>query len=98
LKAQRWSITQVEFINAKAKLLDRLHGQINGRKEMTLLRMFAEGARGFQDGLSAGDYSTVTGASPVTITRNLKDLTQKGALIWTGERKHARDVIILSPK
>jgi Fic family protein len=88
-------IAQVEFIIAKAKLLDRLHGQINTRQEKALLRMFMEGPEGFKGGLSAGNYSTITGASPATTTRDLADLVERGALSRAGERKHARYVLIL---
>ena len=90
LEAQRRSVAQVEFIIAKTKLLDRLRGQINERQQKALLRMFREGPEGFKGGLSAGNYSTITGASPATTTRDLADLTEKGALVRTGERKHAR--------
>jgi Fic family protein len=90
LQAQRQSIAQVEFIIAKVKLLDRLRGQVNERQQKALIRMFREGPEGFKGGLSASNYSAITGASPATTTRDLADLTEKGALIRTGERKHAR--------
>jgi Fic family protein len=96
LEAQRRSIAQVEFIIAKAKLLDRLRGQINERQQKALLRMFREGPEGFKGGLSAGNYSTITGASPATTTRDLADLVENGALIRTGERKHARYALNLT--
>jgi Fic family protein len=41
-------------------------------------------------GLSASNYNTITGASPATTTRDLVDLTDKGALIRTGQHKHTR--------
>jgi Fic family protein len=63
---------------------------MNERQEKALLRMFREGPEGFKGGLSAGNYSTITGASPATATRDLSDLVQKGALIRSGEHKHAR--------
>ena len=90
LEAQHRSIAQVEFIIAKTKLLDRLRGQINERQQKALLRMFREGPEGFKGGLSAGNYSTITGASPATTTRDLADLVERGALVRTGERRHAR--------
>jgi len=90
LESQRRSIAQVEFVIAKAKLLDRLRGRINERQQKALVCMFREGPEGFKGGLSAGNYSTITGASPATTTRDLADLTDKGALIRTGEHKHAR--------
>jgi Fic family protein len=90
LEAQQRSTALVEFTIAKTKLLDRLRGQINERQQKALLRMFHEGPEGFKGGLSAGNYSTITGASPATTTRDLVDLVEKGALLRTGERKHAR--------
>ena len=90
LEAQRRTITQVEFLIAKTKLLDRLRNHINDRQQKALLRMFREGPSGFEGGLSASKYSTITGSSPATTTRDLADLTEKGALTRTGERKHAR--------
>jgi Fic family protein len=52
--------------------------------------MFREGPERFKGGLSAGNYSTITGASPATTTRDLADLVEKSALIRTDQRKHAR--------
>ena len=96
LEAQRRTITQVEFLITKTKLLDRLRGQINDRQLKALLRIFREGPDGFKGGLSAGNYGTITGASPATTTRDLADLTEKGALVRTGERKHARYALNLA--
>jgi Fic family protein len=90
LEAQRRTISQVEFLIAKTKLLDRLRGHINDRQQKAILRMFREGPDGFEGGLSASKYSTITGASPATTTRDLADLTEKCALLRTGERRHAR--------
>jgi Fic family protein len=90
IEAQENTAALVEFLIDKAKLLDRLKGQLNARQEKALLRMLREGPQGFQGGLSAGNYATITGASPATATRDLVDLVQKGALIRSGERKHAR--------
>ncbi len=90
IEAQRRTIALVEFLIDKTKLLDRLRGQLNERQEKALLRMFREGPDGFKGGLSAGKYSTITGASPATTTRDLADLVAKGALVREGERRYAR--------
>jgi len=90
IEAQRRTIALVEFLIDKTKLLDRLKGQLNARQEKALLRMFREGPEGFRGGLSAGKYSTITGASPATATRDLADLVAKGALVRRGERRYAR--------
>ena len=90
IETQRRTIALVEFLIDKTKLFDRLRGQLNDRQEKALLRMFREGPEGFKGGLSAGNYSTITGASPATATRDLVDLIAKGALVRKGERRHAR--------
>jgi Fic family protein len=90
IEAQRRTLALIEFLIAKAKLFDRLKGQLNERQQKALLRMFKEGPEGFKGGLSAGKYSTITGASPATATRDLVGLMEKGALVRTGELRHAR--------
>jgi len=90
LEAQRRTTAHVEFLIEKTRLLDRLRDQLNPRQEKALLRMFREGPEGFKGGLSAGNYATITGASPATATRDLADLVDKGALTRAGERRHAR--------
>lgn len=90
IEAQRRTTALVEFLIDKTKLLDRLRGELNDRQQKALLRMFREGPDGFKGGLSAGKYSAITGASPATATRDLVDLTAKGALVRAGERRHAR--------
>ncbi len=90
IEAQQWTIAQVEFLIKKARFLDGLRGRINERQQKALLRMLREGPEGFTGGLSAGNYSTITGISPATTTRDLVDLVEKGALLRTGELKQAR--------
>ncbi len=88
IEAQTRTITRIRFLIDKTHLLDRLRGQINERQEKALLRMFREGPDGFEGGLSAGNYRTITDASLATATRDLNDLVEKGALIRTGERRY----------
>ncbi len=90
IEAQRRTTALAEFLIDKTKLLDRLKGELNERQTKALLRMFREGPEGFQGGLSAGKYTTITGASPATTTRDLSDLVSKGALMREGELRHAR--------
>jgi Fic family protein len=90
IEAQRRTQALIEFLIDKTKLFDRLSGQINERQQKALLRMFREGPEGFKGGMSAGKYITITGASPATTTRDLAELTMKGALTREGERRHAR--------
>src|SRR5271157_570212 len=96
IEAQHRINAQVEFLIGKTKLLDRLRGKINMRQQKALLRMMKEGPEGFKGGLSAGNFATITGATPATTTRDLTDLVKKGVLIRTGERKHARYALKLT--
>ncbi|KAA0220331.1 MAG: Fic family protein [Planctomycetota bacterium] len=90
IEAQQRTLSQVEFLIDKTKLLDRLRGQLNSRQEAVLLRMFREGPEGFKGGLSAGNYVSIAKVSPATATRDLAELVEKGALTRTGERRHTR--------
>lgn len=90
IEAQRRTLAMVEFLIDKARLFERLRGQINERQEKALVRMFREGPDGFKGGLSAGKYASITGASPATTTRDLADLVEKGALVRAGELRHTR--------
>lgn len=90
LEAQNRTTALGDFLIEKAKLLDRLKGQLNSRQEKAVMRMFREGPEGFRGGLSAGKYGSITGASPASTTRDLADLVAKGALSREGERRYAR--------
>jgi len=90
IEAQQQTEAHVEFLLDKTKLLDRLRGGLNSRQEKALLRMLREGPYGFKGGLSAGNYITITGASPATATRDLTDLVEKKALYRIGTLRHAR--------
>ncbi|MEE4329604.1 MAG: Fic family protein [Wenzhouxiangella sp.] len=90
LEAQATSQELVDFLIAKTKLYDRLHGRINERQRKVLKRMFREGLDGFKGGLSADNYMGITGASRATATRDLVDLVEKGALTKTGKLKGTR--------
>jgi Fic family protein len=90
IEAQRRSISLVDFLIDKTRLLDRLRDQLNERQKKALLRMLREGPKGFEGGLSAGKYASITGASPATATRDLADLVAKHALVRSGEQRHTR--------
>ena len=90
IEAQRRSIALVDFLIDKTRLLDRLRDRINERQKKALLRMLREGPQGFEGGLSAGKYASITGASPATATRDLADLVAKYALVRSGEQRHTR--------
>jgi len=59
--------------------------------------MFKEGIDGFKGGLSAENYISIAKTSRATATRDLQDLLQKGALTKTGELRHTRYYLNISP-
>src|SRR5229473_1887775 len=96
LEAQNNTIRRVDFYIAKAKLYERLRGQLNERQEKAIARMFREGIDGFKGGLSAENYISITKTSRATATRDLQDLVEKSALTKSGELRHTRYYLNLS--
>lgn len=90
IEAQANTISRVDFYLAKAKLYEKLRGQLNDRQEKVIARMFREGINGFKGGLSAENYISIAKTSRATATRDLQDLLKKGALSKTGELRHTR--------
>jgi Fic family protein len=52
-----------------------------------LRRMLEEGSDGFEGGMSAKKYMTITGASKATATRDLQDLVEKYILVRPDRRQ-----------
>jgi len=88
--ALKRSIQLLEFVVAKTKLFDEVKKSINERQKKVLIRMFAEGIKGFSGGLSTENYIKITGTSRATATRDLTSLTEMGALKRTGKLKSTR--------
>jgi len=90
LEAQKTTERRIQFLIEKAKLYDRLRGQLNERQEKVIARMFREGPDGFEGGLSAENYLAITQTSTATATRDLRELVELGALVKTGKLKGTR--------
>jgi Fic family protein len=46
--------------------------------------MLEEGPKGFDGGINAGKYASLTKVAKATATRDLQDLLEKGAIILLG--------------
>jgi Fic family protein len=90
LEAQAYTQKMINFLIEKAKLHDRVRGELNARQERVIERMFREGLGGFKGGLSADNYIRITHTSRATTTRDLQDLVEKKVLVRTGEHKSTR--------
>ena len=78
VEAQAQAEAQIDFTLKKARLFDRHRNELNERQLHILTRMLEEGPSGFEGGMSAKKYMSITGASKATATRDLQDLTTKG--------------------
>lgn len=90
LAAQQVTLDRVGFFIAKAHFYDRHRDRLNERQAKAIERMFREGPDGFEGGLSAENYLSITGTSRATATRDLQSLVEIGALTRTGERRYTR--------
>lgn len=90
LDAQQATIRIVEFAIAKAKFYERAGDQLNDRQAKVVARLFKAGPAGFEGGLSAENYLSITQTSRATATRDLAALVKIGALTRTGQLKHTR--------
>jgi Fic family protein len=95
LKAVEDARGRIEFLIRKTHFFDQHSGGLNARQEKVLRRLFAEGPRGFEGGLSAGNYVRIAKTSPATARRDLGDLVRMGVLSRTGERKGTRYWLVL---
>lgn len=84
LEAQTQAEELIDFTLRKTRLFDRVRDQLNDRQMQILRRMLEEGPDGFEGGMSAKKYMTITGASKATATRDLQELVEKGVFAPTG--------------
>ena len=90
MKAQLFTQQSINFVIEKGKFYKRLGDQLNERQAKVIERIFKEGVKGFDGGLSSKNYQAISGAPSATATRDLARLVEIGALIKTGELKGSR--------
>lgn len=88
----------INFILAKAQFFDRYEKQMSERQLKVIRRMLEDGPQSFEGGMNARKYSSLTGASKATATRDLQALAETGVLVPIGEGRSRRyEVNISSP-
>ncbi len=85
LDAQIFAEGLIDFTLKKTVFFDRFKDQLNARQLKVVKRMLEEGAKGFNGGMNAGKYTSITKISKATATRDLQDLIEKSAFILLGE-------------
>jgi len=92
LTAQQTAGECLQFVLDKSRFWDN-HADttLNDRQVKAVNRIFKEGPNGFENGINAQKYKSITGCSKASATRDLADLVEKGALVrLPGEGRNAR--------
>lgn len=84
LNSQEQAINLVNFILKKSKFFDRFKDVLNERQTKVVRRMLEAGPDGFEGGMSAKKYMSITKASKATATRDLQHLLELEVLILEG--------------
>lgn len=81
IKAQEIAREEVDFVLAKTRFYE-VHGdQLNDRQARLVSRVFAEGRKGFEGGITTKKYEAITKCPNRTASRDLSDLVAKGIII-----------------
>ena len=78
LDAQIDAEQEIEFTLKKTKFFDQHKDALNERQQKVVRRMLDEGHQGFEGGMNARKYVSLTSTSKATATRDLQDLVEKG--------------------
>ena len=90
LEAQIDAEQEIEFTLQKTKFFDQHKDVLNERQQKVVRRMLDEGHQGFEGGMNARKYLSLTSASKATATRDLQDLVEKGIFKPTGGGRSTR--------
>lgn len=90
LDAQNQAEALIGFTLKKTKFFDRYESQLNERQLKAIRRMLAEGPKGFEGGMSAKKYMSISHTSKATATRDLQDLVEKKVFVPLGGGRSTR--------
>jgi len=83
--AQQYTESHIDFTLKKARFFDKFKSELNERQLKMIRRILKEGPKGFEGGINAGKYVSITKASKATATRDLQDLLAKEVIKFLGE-------------
>lgn len=81
IAAQTDAEQQIEFALRKAKFFDKFRDELSERQLKVIRRMLEEGPEGFEGGMNAKKYGSITQVSKATATRDLQDLVEQGVFV-----------------
>ena len=95
LTAQKQANEFVDFILKKSKFFNRFKNVMNDRQLKVVRRMLDAGPEGFEGGMNANKYISITKASKATATRDLQHLVELGIFMQEGGGRSTRYLIRL---
>ncbi|MDB4409874.1 Fic family protein [Gammaproteobacteria bacterium] len=81
IEAQEIAREEVDFVLAKTRFYEAYGDQLNDRQARMVSRVFAEGRKGFEGGITTRKYEAITKCPNRTASRDLSDLVAKGIII-----------------
>lgn len=85
ISAQDYAGKQIDLTLRRTKYFDQFKEKFNDRQLKVIRKMLAPGAEGFEGGMNARKYSSITKVSKATATRDLQDLLEIKAIRLFGE-------------
>jgi len=89
VEAQKEAKKVIDFSLLKAKFFD-IHTGMNVRQTKVINRMFQEGTNGYEGGMNAKKYMSITKTSKATATRDLQALSDAGIFNLIGAGRSVR--------
>jgi Fic family protein len=80
-QAQEIAREEVDFVLAKTRFYEAYGDQLNDRQARMVSRVFSEGRKGFEGGITTRKYEAITKCPNRTASRDLSDLVAKGIII-----------------
>jgi Fic family protein len=84
LDAQKQAKQLIDYTLRKAKFFDRFRHILNERQLKVVRKMMEAGPEGFEGGMAARKYISITRTSKATATRDLQELVESGVMISEG--------------
>ncbi len=81
INAQEIAREEVDFVLAKTRFYEAYGDQLNDRQARMVSRVFAEGRKGFEGGITTKKYEAISKCPNRTASRDLSDLVAKGIII-----------------
>ena len=81
IKAQNIAMDEVNFVLSKTRYYEAYGNRLNDRQAKMVSRVFVEGRKGFEGGITTRKYMAITKCPNRTASRDLSDLVAKGAIV-----------------